>query len=598
MSKPKLHPDLDIKHAVEVLRTDYNQDFPVEYFIRDSASQSPQLFEIGLCFAGSVSAGAYLAGVADYLIEAWDCWEAARSQNPSNTPPHRVRLNAMSGTSGGGMTALILATSLSRGIQPARAVNQRPPYSNNPPTFEENPLYGAWVKGIGIEHLLSNDDLAPDNAPVQSFLNSQRIASLAQAALVSSGPKLERNYLANPLHVGATIGNLNGFAYQFGLRSSSPYGYQARVHEDVVRFAVQRDGVLTPGTLPPLPNERKVNISERPTDALIERWPAEWRLVAQAAMATGAFPVGLLPRDVIRYWDECDPKILPLSSGVDGRVALLPAERTAPATQDYSCLGVDGGTFNNEPFEIARTYLAGLLGSNARDGATASRAVIMVDPLVQPGGDAFERLRPQDSLLGLIQGLVLRAFVNQGRTHLREWSLAMADDIYSRYLLAPTKGMATGEDAICGSVLGAFGGFLSEAYREHDFRLGRRNCQRFLREHFNLPEANPLFDGWTVAMKDSFRCRDGNLPIIPLVGGVVAEEPEPIWPAPSEFETICDDVYKQIEKRVDRIYEKYTEDLGWFARQYLGLGWKVLKPSLLKQVHTAIEKALKEKKLY
>lgn len=196
----------------------------------------------------------------------------------------------------------------------------------------------------------------------------------------------------------------------------------------------------------------------------------------------------------------------------------------------------------------------------------------MVDPPVQPGGDAFERLRPQDGILGLIQGLVLRAFVNQGRTHLREWSLAMADDIYSRYLLAPTRGAAAGEDAICGSALGAFGGFLCEAYREHDFRLGRRNCQRFLKEHFNLPENNPLFAGWTVAMKDCFRCRDGNLPIIPLLGAVVVEEPEPVWPATTEFEKIRDDVYKQIEKRVDRIYKKYTEELSWFAKRYLGLG--------------------------
>lgn len=326
MSTPKLHPDLDINRAIAALRTDFNQEFPPEYFIRDSLNQPPKLFEIGLCFAGSVSAGAYLAGVADFMIEALDGWEAARLQNPSSTPPHRVRLHAMSGTSGGGMTALILATALSRAIKPARAVNQQPPYLNDPPTFEENPLYGAWVKGIGIEHLLSNEDLATDNAAVQSFLNSQRIAALAQAALTSSGPALMRDYLANPIHVGATIGNLNGFAYQFGLRSSSPYGYQARVHEDVVRFAVRYDETVTPGILPPLPNERLVNISERPKAAGLENWPAEWRLVAQAAMATGAFPVGLLPRDVARYWQECDPKILPFSSGADGRVALLPAE--------------------------------------------------------------------------------------------------------------------------------------------------------------------------------------------------------------------------------------------------------------------------------
>ena len=34
-------------------------------------------FEIGLCMAGAVSAGAYTAGVMDYLIETLDKWEQA-----------------------------------------------------------------------------------------------------------------------------------------------------------------------------------------------------------------------------------------------------------------------------------------------------------------------------------------------------------------------------------------------------------------------------------------------------------------------------------------------------------------------------------------
>jgi hypothetical protein len=41
----------------------------------------------------------------------------------------------------------------------------------------------------------------------------------------------------------------------------------------------------------------------------------------------------------------------------------------------------------------------------------------------------------------------------------------------------------------CGSLWG-FGGFLARSFREHDFFLGRINCQSFLRHHFRIPEEN------------------------------------------------------------------------------------------------------------
>ena len=77
-------------------------------------------FEIGLTMAGAVSAGAYTAGVIDFLFEALDAIEDVRAgrstdyltaHRPDGTPwpdakqvidpPHNVRLRAMSGTSAG-----------------------------------------------------------------------------------------------------------------------------------------------------------------------------------------------------------------------------------------------------------------------------------------------------------------------------------------------------------------------------------------------------------------------------------------------------------------------------------------------------------------
>ena len=44
--------------------------------------------------------------------------------------------------------------------------------------------------------------------------------------------------------------------------------------------------------------------------------------------------------------------------------------------------------------------------------------------------------------------------------------------------------------------LGGFSGFLDHSFRRHDYLLGKRNAQAFLRWHLHLPESNPLFGRW------------------------------------------------------------------------------------------------------
>lgn len=160
---------------------------------------------------------------------------------------------------------------------------------------------------------------------------------------------------------------------------------------------------------------------------------------------------------------------------------------------------------------------------------------------------------------------------------------------------------------MCSSTLGAFGGFLCQSFREHDFQLGRRNCQRFLREHFALPEGNSLFDGWrnNRAMLAQFACatpdlvaQQRSIPIIPLVGGAALEVPDPQWPTPHDFDGVRDEIYKLLGKRLEAIYDRLLTDQNWFAKRYLDLGWLFVKPMLLKQVKATIEDKLKERGLY
>jgi hypothetical protein len=59
--------------------------------------------------AGSISAGAYTAGVLDYLFEALEKWQEEKDKtetsatNPSDIPRHDVVLDVLNGSSGGGM---------------------------------------------------------------------------------------------------------------------------------------------------------------------------------------------------------------------------------------------------------------------------------------------------------------------------------------------------------------------------------------------------------------------------------------------------------------------------------------------------------------
>ena len=55
----------------------------------------------------------------------------------------------------------------------------------------------------------------------------------------------------------------------------------------------------------------------------------------------------------------------------------------------------------------------------------------------------------------------------------------------------------------------------------HDFDLGRRNCQRFLRSHFTLAAGNPSLQ----------QVGGSELPVIPLLGSAAVEQVLPTWPA-------------------------------------------------------------------
>lgn len=446
------------------------------------------VFEIGLAMAGAISGGAYAAGVIDFLFQALSEWEKAKAERPDDPgiPRHAVRLKVVSGASAGGMTAAVLAASLPDGFDPVTGL------ADGRPAPANNKLYHCWVERIDIRDLLTDSDLKK-NTSLKSILDSTVLDSIAAYGFgsgggVHSGAAWPR-YVSDPLDVYLTVANLRGVPYTVRFQGADQKGHECVLHQDHVRFVL---GDAPPAA--PLGDGFFLRAGDRSG--------LNWKVFSDAALATGAFPVGLAPRALSkpksfydRKWD-IPGRAEPL--GEDARqVAFL--SRTVPpdwtsggcpdSGEDLDFLAVDGGLMNNEPFDLARKALAGSDPCNPRGLGDVSRAVIMIDPFPDPGWCGKEK--DQDLAAGDVltfARLMFGALTAQARFKPQEIALALDEDVYSRFLISPSKGNNPWPGStMAAESLGGFGGFLSKKFRRFDFQLGRRNCQKFLKDHFALP---------------------------------------------------------------------------------------------------------------
>ncbi|MEO6808813.1 MAG: hypothetical protein ABI353_06845 [Isosphaeraceae bacterium] len=545
-------------------------------------------FELGLVMAGAISAGAYTAGVIDFLIEAIDAWEGERGQ--ADCPMHRVMLKAMTGASAGGMTAAIAAGLLGERFEHVRT------FPHPARADESNKLFDLWVNRIDIERLLGIDDLKPDNGfkgHVQSLLDSTVLKEIAEAAF--QFPKgtepVRRPYVADPMDVLVSVTNLRGVPYAIELQGVEETKHTMMLHADSMRFALtNQDVASTDGVLPLRPGQYQ---------------DESWTVLKQAALATGAFPVGLAPRPLKRstldFYNQRQWNIPGLYQ-TDGAYHCGEQRSIPPAWPVlimakgyiYNFMCVDGGVMDNEPMEAARRLLGIADPVGTGQARNADRALLMVDPF--PDASPYDPEYAADATLFKTMPKLATSLVNQARFKPEELVLAASPDIFNHFLIAPRRVTPDGKLAeyaiACGS-LGGFGGFLSRSFREHDFFLGRRNAQQSLRLHLALRVPNdvaerkargevvsakdggynPLFEGWTGEMvrrhwifesADGLTRRSGQgsdapgpgeqvyLPILPLRGPAETSDlPVPAWPnyTPKELETL----WGQVNNRARRV---------------------------------------------
>jgi hypothetical protein len=521
-------------------------------------------FYVGVCMAGAISAGAYTAGVMDYLIEALEEWEKQRGK--PNVPSHRVVIPVMGGSSAGGMTGIVTAGAINNPIphvkelDPAGGISQRIP---------GNKFYHSWVD-------LTQDDMFPlmlDTGDIQtevySLLNSKFIDEISERVVqVDRNNWIERPYIDPHMKVFVTMTNLGGFSYDIAFRSDAAGAnrYYLQKHNDYTCFILNKSGDKpeADGWIP-------LNFREG----------LNTTMARDAAMATGAFPLGLRSRTVTRPGDAINRNEW-ICNIPDQPFSDKPFETT---------YNIDGGLINNEPFEMVRKALNKVTGEGNDPPGTANpgykqydrfkSTVLMIDPFPSEKKD----YTPDLSLLG-VAGATLGAMMGQLRTKPEYLISAMDSDDSGQFIIAPKRSfpsMATGKESrqgakaiACGS-LGGFGGFVDKRFRIHDFFLGRANCERFLRYHFTVPGncSNLVFrEGYAnVADPGKFTNPwDKSLQIIPLF---TPEKPAPYmpvfsaegdWPviAERDIDRLRGAVCKRAEKVVRTLVTK-PKALMWLA---------------------------------
>jgi hypothetical protein len=583
--------------AMDELR-DLTPDELAAFFPPKAPKPEPGVFELGLVLGGTVSAGAYTAGVLDFLIEALDAWQRAKDEDHPDAPRHRVVITTLGGASGGAINGAILL----------RAAGREFPHG----AVADNPFFSSWTQGVDLMRLLSLDGDSQDFA---SLFNCTAIEAQAQASITwdkgcplgSETSPGRRAYLADPLRLFMMVANLTGIPYRISLRGESKLDHGMVCHADYLRFALNVEGGQ-----PQKPAARPDEIALR-SDA-----PEGWDAVREAALATCAFPLAFRGRELKRQLALCGYRAVAVP-GDDGSVtvhqlrpkwAALPTRDGSPGMTPFA--NVDGGTLNNEPLDVVRMALAGVAGHNPRDPRKASRAVVLIDPFT----DAEALKVPDTGRVTAMVGPLVSSLMRQVRFKPADLALAGDEETYSRFLVAPVrKGRAgerlIGSKAIAAGGLGGFLGFLSATLLRHDYLLGRANAHSFLTKHMVFPEhddeneVNPVFDGarWTATQKDLYRHTEGDksyLPLIPVMKWIPVPEP-PDWPKdvalPGEFEAA-------VNARLNSIYDRLKAELvprgglkTLVVRTYLAAGWPSARRALRRKVVTLFEDALKDQGL-
>lgn len=598
-------------------------------------------FKLGLCMAGAISAGAYSAGVLDYLFETLQIWEEEKEKirnkekEDKTVPMHDVVIEVLNGTSAGGMCAAIAASELLCDKQ-----------INFGSSGVNNRLYDAWVNlndNVGkeetIKQMLDVSDISAimendennQKKGVRALFNSDFIVEICDR-IITKAPLCypQRKFVSENLDIAVTVTNLRGI----------PYSIKFNHGMNTLEHKMPNYSHYLHFNLNPAQGSSATKLDTNNGKHI--------QLLKEAAMATGAFPIGLESRETeldtilinqIKFpvtkeilIPECNKKIL-----TEEQMPIRPAWPYGMGNK-LNILCVDGGMVNNEPFNFTHKLLLEKTPGrtyNPRGKDDVDNAIIMIDPFPN-----FAEPYPLDykyskKLLSVI-GQIYSALRNQPLFRKEDIMLALDEEIYSRYLIVPTRSIHDGYHEYpiaCGSLDG-FGGFLDKGFREHDYKLGRRNCQQFLRRHFAIPadNNNPIFATWSDEAKARFTFTENGvkyIPIIPDLKTINAGEPEinpteappnyPIYDKKEKFPVLKEKLKTRLVAIIKDVIsnaellgndsDSFLKKSGWFFLKFISILlltpflvigipiYFIIKNKMVNSIIDIIEKDLTTRKL-
>jgi hypothetical protein len=383
------------------------------------------------------------------------------------------------------------------------------------------------------------------------------------------------------------------------------------VHNDYACFELFDEKTKTPQT----PGWMPLNFK---TGAFI-------KTAQEAAMATGAFPVGLKSRIIERE-----------SSYVNAIPWLKDIFQNTPVNQNtIKTLNVDGGMINNEPFEKVRYLLDEITIEQRNDEYNTlnkeekqeflneintsykefENTVFMIDPF--PSQDATDDFNYSQNLTNIISE-TFSAMTAQMRAKPINYRSAMEQDDASQFIISPSRKREDtdgtlkdffGEKAIACGTMGGFSGFLNKEFRIHDYYLGKYNCEMFLRKYFTIPEealdANPIFaEGYSGVNKSDYVIvrSDGKraYPIIPIFKpeGSADSFPIPTFSCGGNWPKVSEDFVNQYEKPIKNRAEKIILNIVKLSSTTLFLlkigSFVVLNKIISKKVVNSIKDSLQK----
>lgn len=484
-----------------------------------------KIFHLGLCMAGSVTAGAYTAGVLDYLIEALEKWQEQKGKDPS-LPDHQVVIDLLSGTSGGGMNAAMTNFALRDTLEHGelKVIDGKNVFK---PTLN-NVLWKSWVelrdtdKNPLLAALLDTSDI-DNHHYVASGLNSKFIDEIAEdfsdyITKLAAAHTVQPGYLCPENEICMMVFNVTGIRYKLLTKATAGGEQFAMQHRDLGHFRWQKTYLA--------PTSEKTDPRGIPDGRIEIHFSnlSNQSILIDAAKATGAFPAGLKPRLLRRpakyIWDHPFFK----KGNRFNKSSIYLGESVNLETDIYTSINADGGTANNEPVELCREllyemrlrYYKDLVAPTGDDETITRReevlqtldnsSVILIDPFPSVSGEVDKPItgkgRANTDNFTSYAGDLIDAMRSTLLIDAKLTMDAYKKENYGLHLIAPSHSTKSPENAIaCGSLSG-FGGFLSKEFRINDFFLGRRNAQSFLRQYFvvNLDEPD------TAKNNENYKC--------------------------------------------------------------------------------------------